>query len=276
MNGANPDNYGCSKNIRHNRGNFYQRIPLYLFRRNNFKILPLNQKPKTHMKKIKTLILTAIVAMVATFTVSAQTVAVIPPLTGNIFTYQGQSFLISTNSAGQIVVSTFGVQGTNSIVVPTSPAQAEEVASQWIAENNPSETNFYGTNEIDARLGAIYLQSSGQAAAVLSVDKYGTFGWANVGFGAGIIQGQDPTKSTGTAAEYAEVVYRKPIGNVAAVGGLVAGYDNWNKEPFVGVKAGLEYRESARLGQFVDVTYSYEPHEESRGMTIGGGITYAF
>jgi hypothetical protein len=221
-------------------------------------------------------ILTILSLCVVTTTRAQSTPVYVPPLVGTVFSYQGQSFLISTNSAGQIVVSTFGIQGTNVMTVPTNPLQAEQVAEQWVAENNPSETNFYGTNEIDARLGAIYLQNTGQACALISIDKYGTFGWQNVGFGAGIIQGQNPAQTTGTAGGYAEVLYRKPIGNVAAVGGLLAGWDNWNKNYFIGGKVGLEYRESAHLGQFVDASYSYEPHQQSRGLAISGGISYAF
>ena len=230
--------------------------------------------------KIKKLAATILCSLAAAFTLHAQTNnlnSLVPKLTGNIFTYQGQAFLISTNSAGQLTVSTFGVQGTNSIVVPANPAQAESVASEWLAENNPSETNFYGTNEIDARLGVIYLQSTGEACATLSVDKYGTFGWQNVGVGLGMIQGTPPVgQNSGTAGLYGELLYRKPIGNVAAVGGLIAGWDNWNSAPFGGVKVGLEYRESAHLGQFVDADYAFESGKNSRGLLISGGISYAF
>lgn len=233
-------------------------------------------KNKFNKKSLIWTIAIAMISLCAIPILKAQTPVIIPPLVGTIFTYQGQSFLISTNSAGQMVVSSFGVQGTNVLTVPTDPLQAEQVGAAWLAQNNPNEIGYYGTNEIDARLGVIYLQSSGQAAAVLSIDKFGTFAWPNIGFGAGVIQGQNPAQSSGMAAEYAEVVYRKPIGNVAGVGGLIAGYDNWNKEPFFGAKAGLEYRESARLGQFLDVTYSYEPNHSSRGMTIDGGVTYIF
>ena len=129
--------------------------------------------------------------------------------------------------------------------------------------------------EVDARVGAMYLQNSGQAVAVLSIQKYGLFGYSNVGIGAGILQGNNSGKS-GTAGYFGEIDYRKPIGDVAAIGGLIGGYDKWEDKPFVGVKAGLEYRQSAHLGEWLDVSYAYENGNSDRGLLIGGGITYSF
>jgi hypothetical protein len=218
--------------------------------------------------------LAALTAVTIVTAVRAQSITV-PNLIGHVVSYQGQNFLISTNGDGSLQVSSFGVQGTNSILVPSNPDQAMAVATAWINANNPANKGYYGTNEIDARLGAAYLQNSGQAVAVLSVDKYGTFGWSNVGFGAGLIQGNNGGKS-GTAGGYAEAVYRKPIGDVAAVGGVLGGYDNWNHKGFGGVKGGLEYRQNPHLGEWIDAIYCFEPSANDRGLLIGGGISYAF
>lgn len=222
----------------------------------------------------------AVLLTIATLVIGAQAQTInldnlLPNLVGQLVTYKGQSFLIATNASGGYVVSSFGVNGTNIITVPTNPDQAMQVASAWIQANNPANIGYYGTNEIDARLGAAYLQNSGQAVAVLAVDKYGLFGWPNIGFGGGLLQGNNGGKS-GTAGAYGEVVYRKPIGDVAAVGGLIGGYDNWNSQGFFGAKAGLEYRQNPHLGEFLDADYCFEPGQTDRGLIISGGISYAF
>ncbi len=222
-----------------------------------------------------TLGLAAIAIVAFASAVRAQTLPQLPNLIGTPFAYQGQTFLISTNSTGGLDVSSFGLQGTNAIVVPTSPNQAIEVATAWINANQPANIGYYGTNEIEARLGAGYLQNSGQAVADLSVTKYGTFGWANVGFGAGLLQGNNAGKS-GTAGAYGEAVYRKPIGDVAGEVGVIGGYDNWNNAGFFGAKAGLEYRQNKHLGEFLDAAYAYESGQTDRGLMIFGGVSYSF
>ena len=199
----------------------------------------------------------------------------VPQLVGHVITYQGQNYLISTNAAGGYDVQSFGVQGTNVITVPTTPEQAFQVATAWINENNPAEIGFYNTNEIVAKLGVGYLQNAGQSVAVLGAEKYGLFGLQNFGVGGGILQGNNGGQS-GTAGAYAEFDYRKPIGNVAYRGGLVGGYDNWDARPFVGPLAGLEYRQSQHLGEWIDVIYAYEANEPSRGLMIAGGVSASF
>ena len=230
------------------------------------------------MKKMFSLIGVAALALATVFQVQAQMVNLdnlLPNLVGQVVSYKGQSFLIATNASGGYVVSSFGVNGTNVITVPATPDQAMQVATAWIQANNPANIGYYGTNEIDARLGAAYLQNSGQAVAVLAVDKYGLFGWANIGVGGGLLQGNNAGKS-GTAGAYGEIVYRKPIGDVAAVGGLIGGFDNWNSQGFFGAKAGLEYRQNPHLGEFLDADYCFEPGQTDRGLLISGGISYAF
>jgi len=202
--------------------------------------------------------------------------ALIPNLVGQVITYKGQSFLISTNADGSYVVSTFGVQGTNAIVVPTTPQQAFEVASAWINANNPANSGYYGTNEIVAELGAAYLQNSGQTVAFISVTKYGLFGWQWLGVGAGVLQGNNGT-SIGTAGFYGKAVYRKVIGDVAAEGGLIFGYDEWSSQILAGVEVGVEHRQSNHIGEFVKLIYAFEPGASSdKGLAIAGGLDYAF
>ena len=192
------------------------------------------------------------------------------------FTLNGtQTFLITTNSAGLYVISTTGPAGTNTFTPPHDLSSFIAQGQGIVANNNPANIGYYATNEIDARVGAMYLQNSGQAVAVLSIQKYGLFGYSNVGIGAGILQGNNSGKS-GTAGYFGEIDYRKPIGDVAAIGGLIGGYDKWEDKPFVGVKAGLEYRQSAHLGEWLDVSYAYENGNSDRGLLIGGGITYSF
>lgn len=225
------------------------------------------------MKKMKKLLIVLLTASLVA-TVQAQTIQ-IPTLVGQVITYQGQQFLLSTNAMGGYQVSTIGVQGTNVFVVPATSAQAMDVVTAWINQNNPANAGYYGTNEWEARLGAAYLQNSGQAVATLSVGHWG-WPWQNVGAGIGILQGNNGGKS-GTAGAYGEIDYRKIIGDVAGVGGIIGGYDNWNAKPFIGGKVGLEYRQNAHLGEYVDADYAFETGgSNDRGLLISGGISYAF
>jgi hypothetical protein len=231
------------------------------------------------MKTSIKILMAAAALLVAGCTVQAQistnVTALLPTLVGQVITYKGQNFLISTNAAGNYIVSTFGVQGTNTIVVPATPEQAEEVASQWIEANNPANIGFYGTNEIDARLGVAYVQSSGQAAAVIALDKYGLFGWQSIGLGGGFVQGQNAGK-TSVGAIYSSIVYRKPIGDVAINGGAIPiGYDNFDGKFFLGLKAGLEYRQNTHLGEYLDFIVEKEFSGEINSL-ISGGVEYAF
>jgi len=192
------------------------------------------------------------------------------------FTVDGrQAFIITTNGAGRYTVSSYGSAGTNTITVPSNPAELSTTAQTWLAANNVTNITYYGTNELDARVGVMYLQNSGQAVASVSVVKYGWFGYDKIGVGGGLLQGNDSGK-TGTAGGWGELDYRKPIGDVAAEAGLMGGYDKWNDKAFVGVKVGLEYRQNAHLGEFITAAYAYEDENTDRGLLIGGGITYSF
>lgn len=196
-----------------------------------------------------------------------------PNLVGKPITLNGQTFLVQTNADGHFIVSTIGTAGTNAFLVPASPDQAMQVAQQWISGNNPSEVTFYGTNEMEFRVGAGYLQNSGSAVAVFGLEQ---FMGQNYGLGIGILQGNQNGKS-GTAGAYVEGLYRHPIGNVAVVAGIFGGYDNWNNRGFVGPKVGLENRSSAVLSEWLDCDYAWEGQSTSnRGLFIAGGISYAF
>lgn len=189
-----------------------------------------------------------------------------------------QTFLVTTNPAGLYTLSTSGPNGTNSFTPPNNPNDWLGTAETWVAANNPANATFYGTNELDFKVGALYLQNSGQAVASLGVTKYGLFGWSSIGIGAGILQGNNGG-SSGTAGAYGLVEYRKVMGDVAANLGVIGGYDKWNESPFFGAKAGLEYRQSAHLGEFIDVAYAFEPSKSKnndRGLLIGGGVEVAF
>lgn len=221
--------------------------------------------------KIWKIIFFAFVAFAGIIGAQAQA---IPSIIGNQITINGQSFLITTNSTGGFDVSTFGVSGTNVITAPASPSQAMQVVTAWVEANNPANAKFYATNEIEGRVFAGVIQNSGQAVAGVSVENWG---WPipNIGFGAGVLQGNDAGRS-GTAGAFAEADYRKVIGDVAGVGGIMGGYDNWNKKGFIAAKVGAEYRQNAHLGEFVDVAYALETIKSDRGLLIFAGICYAF
>lgn len=186
-----------------------------------------------------------------------------------------QNVLITTNAAGLYVVSSFGVLGTNSITPPSNVNDFIAQGTAMVNENNPANIGYYGTNEIASRVGVLYLQNSGQAVFSIAVAKWGLFGYQNVGIGAGILEGNQAGKQ-GTAGYWGELDYRKPIGDVAVVGGIVGGYDEWNKSAFGGVKAGLEYRQNAHLGEYIEVSAVYENKKTDQPFLIGGGVTYAF
>ena len=86
-------------------------------------------------------------------------------LNGTPVQFQGQTFLVSTNASGGLQVETFGIAGTNVMTAPANPNDAMNVAVAWLGKNNPANIGFYGTNEINARIGILYLQNSGKAAA---------------------------------------------------------------------------------------------------------------
>ncbi|MDE2096175.1 MAG: hypothetical protein KGL39_02945 [Patescibacteria group bacterium] len=195
-------------------------------------------------------------------------------IVGQPLVVNGQNILV-TETNGVYTITSTGPLGSEQFTPPSTTSGSLAQFETWLQQNNAANIGYYATNEIDARVGAAYLQNSGQAVAILSVQRYGWFGQPNVGVGLGLIQGNDAGKS-GTAGEYGELDYRKPLGDVAAVGGAVGGWDEWNKKAFGGVKGGLEYRQSAHLGEWLDVIYVYEPNAGDRGLIIAGGVSLAF
>ena len=230
---------------------------------------------KTATTLLKVSLFAAICAMGCFTQAQAQTIPPIPPITGQTITINGQSFLL-TYSNGTYVATSAGPNGSISVATPTSAADAINQIQQLVSQNNPANADYYTNNEIAARIGAIYEQNSGQTAALISVTKWGWISSQPIGFEAALLQGNQ-NGSSGTAGAYGAIDYRKIIGDVAAVGGIGAGYDNYNKLAFGLVKAGVEYRQNAHLGEWVDLNYAFEPAgNASRGFGFAAGVTYKF
>jgi len=199
------------------------------------------------------------------------------PQTGQPFTLNGQTFVIETNASGGLTIITTGPAGTNTVTPPTTLAGATSRAEEFVNANNPANISYYSTNgEWDLSVGGVFAQNSGQAAAQLSIERYGVIkSLPNLSLGASVLEGNASGQS-GTAGGYGFVDYRRPIGDVAFVAGLGAGYDNYNKS-FMGVaKVEVEYRQNRHLGEYVGVGYAFEGIQNDRGLMIGGGIRYAF
>jgi len=204
----------------------------------------------------------------------------IPPIVtpGHPFTVNGQTFLISTNADGSLAILTSGPAGTNSVTPPSNSAQLLQRIEEMVNANNPANISYYGSNEYVLSVGGVFAQNSGQAAAQLSLEKYGLLKSApNFALGAAVLEG-NANGQNGTAGAYAFVDYRRPIGDVAFTAGLGAGWDNYNKAPMGVVKAEIEYRQNSHLGEYVGLGYAFEGLQKSqdRGLMIGGGIRYAF
>lgn len=197
---------------------------------------------------------------------------------GQPFSMNGQSFTVTTNSTGGLNISTAGPAGTLTVTPPTTAAGALSEAQAMVAANNPTNRTYYGTNELVARVGACYLQNSGQTVAELGIEKYGLLkSMPDLGVGGALFQGNQNGKS-GTAGAVGFVDYRRVIGDVSAQIGGGAGYDNWNACPMGVIKADVELRQNPHLGEYVGVGYAIEQSGVSgdRGLIIRGGINYAF
>lgn len=212
----------------------------------------------------------------------------LPAIVGTPITVNGQTLIIETNQMGGYTISTFGPQGTNSITPPTTLAGVGTQVERWIQNNNTANSGYYSTNgEWDISLGAAYSQNSGQAAAVLEAERYGLIkSLPNFGLGLGVLEGNQNGQN-GTAAGFALFDYRHPIGDVAFVGGLFGGYDNYTARPMGGPKVKVEYRMNPHIGSWVSVAYDIEGFGRTKtqvgttisdpsGLIISGGLTYAF
>lgn len=248
------------------------------------------------MNKIKYVIAIGVAALLAAFSIQAQTQAntisastITSLLNDGLIkigvptTINGVTFVVSTNVTGGYLFSVSSPNGALEFTPPTTEAGALNQAGQWIGANNPTNASYYGTNDITIRLGADYLQDSGTALIDIGVEKYGLIkSQPNLYVAGDLYQG---TKSgvQSTAAFDAKIGYRKVIGDVAAGFDVGAGYDLWSGEGYVTGNVKVEYRQNAHLGEFVQLGYNQEfGHSgDSSGINVGGlgvkgGITYTF
>ncbi len=222
------------------------------------------------MKKLTIAIIAAV--LLGGWHAQAQT---IPTITGHTVTINGQAFLLTYTNGNYTATST-GPDGTVSVTTPTSEGDALAQIQSIVGKNNPANAAYYGTNEWEARLGGIYEQNSGDAAALISVIKWQPLFGQPIGFEGALLQGNQNGQS-GTAGAYAALDYRKVIGDVAAIAGIGGGYDNYNKAAFGLVKGGVEYRTSKNLGTWVDLNYAIEAKGSAdRGFGFAAGVCYVF
>ena len=202
---------------------------------------------------------------------------------GQPVTIKGQTFTVNTNADGVYVITTSGVGGAATVTPPVTTEQAVSMAQAIIAANNVTNRNYYGTNEIVARVGAVYLQNSGQAVVEIGVEKYGLLSLVpQLGVGAALFQGNNAGQS-GTAGACGFVDYRKIIGDVSAQFGIGGGYDNWNRSVMGVIKADVELRQNQHIGEYVGVGYAIEKSALGNngtgnrgGLMVRGGVNYAF
>jgi opacity protein-like surface antigen len=153
---------------------------------------------------------------------------------------------------------------------PAGLAGAESALSNAVAHIDES-TNLFAPKEVEFRLGAVYVQKTGQAGTLLAIEKWDLLA-KDFGFGAESI-----TSGNEQAAEFAYVAYRKTLGNVAGIVFLGAGYADIDKSALGVIGGRIEYRTSAHLGAWTSVSYGLESKATNRrGMVIGAGVNYAF
>jgi hypothetical protein len=206
---------------------------------------------------------------------------------GQPATINGQTFIVTTNASGGYTVTTTGPNGALTVTPATTLSGALSTAEQYVNANNPTNANYYGTNEIVVSVGAVYLQNSGQAAVDIGIQKYGLLSaWPNFSVGADLYQGNKSGQS-GTAGGAGWIGYRKIIGDVSAQVDVGGGYDNWNATGFAAARVEVEYRQNPHLAEYVGVGYALEGTAFSKttatqssanagGLIVGGGIRYAF
>jgi hypothetical protein len=202
---------------------------------------------------------------------------------GTANTINGVSFIATTNASGGYSFQIISQSGSVSYTPPTAPGGALNQASQWINANQSTNADYYGTNDIEAKLGALYLQNSGQALIDIAVTKYGLIkSMPQFGVGVDLLQGNKSGVQS-TAGADGTIGYRKVIGDVAAEFDAGGGYDNWAKKPCGLAKALVEYRSSNHLGAYVGLSYFYEGMNVSTvagdniaGLGVVGGVTYSF
>ena len=202
---------------------------------------------------------------------------------GTTNTINGVSFVANTNASGGYSFAIISQNGSVSYTPPTTPGGALNQAGQWIGENNPTNADYYGTNDIEAKLGACYLQNSGEALIDIALDKYGLISSVpQFGVGLDLYQGTKQGVQS-TAGADGTIGYRKVIGDVAAEFDAGGGYDNWANKAFGVAKASVEYRSNAHIGAYVGLSYQYEgvnvptvAGANIAGLGVIGGVTYSF
>ena len=202
---------------------------------------------------------------------------------GTTNTINGVSFVANTNAQGIFTFTILSQSGSVTYMPPTTPQGALNQAQQWIGENVASNADYYGANDIEARLGACYLQNSGQALIAIALEKYGLVkSVPQIGVGIDLYQGTKQGVQS-TAGADATLDYRKVIGDVAAEFEGGYGYDNWLNKTFGTAKALVEYRSNAHIGAYVGLSYNYEGVNVSTvsgdniaGLGVIGGVTYSF
>lgn len=144
-------------------------------------------------------------------------------------------------------------------------------AISGIVSKIDESVNLFTPYEVEFRIGAAYVQKSGEAGTVLAIEKWDVLA-PNLGFGIEAVQsGQD------AAAEFGYVAYRKVLGNVAGSLFVGGGYSEIDKRPMGVVGARLEYRTSKHLGIWTSVGEGIEFNSSNRrGLVTGAGITYSF
>jgi hypothetical protein len=184
--------------------------------------------------------------------------------------------LLTTNTvvSTQTVTTVFAVPPTGPVVPIASDTNGVPLGIPGITgilgTINETATNLFGAGEIELRLGGVYVQTTGEGGTLIAAEKWDIFK-DGVGIGGETIQsGQN------NAAEFMYVAYRKLIGNTAGIGFLGGGYDAINKHAMGVVGLRVERRTNKHLGIWASVSYGIEPKgANSRGMVVGGGISYA-
>jgi hypothetical protein len=199
---------------------------------------------------------------------------------GQPFAVGSQSFLVTTNDLGQFIIVSTGTAGTITNIPPMNQQDLLNRFTEYVAANNPANSGYYGTNDFNLKVGAIFAQNSGQAFASIGVEKFGLIkSRPEIGFGAAVLEG-NASGQNGTAGFYGGILYRRIIGDVAITGGVGGGYDKYNSKPMAVLKLDLEYRHNQHLGEYVGLGYAVEQRGKGggadRGLMIGGGIVYAF
>src|SRR5579863_10237243 len=73
------------------------------------------------------------------------------------FSLGSQTFIALTNQTGGYTFISYGQAGSITNTPPTTISGAMDQGAQMVANNNPSLTNYFTTNEMVASFGAVYV-----------------------------------------------------------------------------------------------------------------------